>query len=394
MAMQVLSLVFCGMWVYAVIYMQRAAAGVPLLREMAIDTDPGDGDWPLLSVIIPACNEAGQIETALRSLLAQDYPGLELIVVNDRSTDATGEIIDRLAASDHRIRPVHVESLPDGWLGKVHALDAGVRQARGEWYLFTDADIHFEPDMLRRAIAYARHADVEHVTCLPEISGPMSFWLDVTIRSFALLFAVTTRLAAVNRNDSKWPVGLGAFNLVEASAFARTPGFEWLRMEPADDMGLGLMLKRAGARTRLVNGWGVLRVAWYASIGEMVRGLEKNSFGPGARYSYTRQLAMLLVLVLFAVVPGASLVAGILLSNAVLAAAGGIAALVSGVVALTMPRESARDAFAYLFLPVGVLVMAVIMWRATLLCFRNDGIDWRGTHYSVAELRAGQRVRF
>lgn len=394
MAMQALSLAFCGIWVYAVIYMQRAAVGTPLLRGMGMAAGSNDSEWPLLSVIIPACNEAEQIETALQSLLAQNYPSLELIVVNDRSTDATGELIDRLAASDRRIRPIHIESLPDGWLGKLHALHAGVREARGDWYLFTDADVHFEPDVARLGIAYARRAGVEHVTCFPEISGPMPFWLDVTIRSFSLLFAVTTRLAAVNRDDSKWPVGLGAFNLVEASAFARTPGFEWLRMEPADDMGLGLMLKQAGARTRLVNGWGALRVAWYASIGDMVRGLEKNSFGPGARYSYSRQLVMVLLLVLFAVMPGASLVIGILQSDAVLAGAGGIAALVSGVVALMMPRESARDPFAYLFLPAGVLVMAVIMLRAAILCFRNDGIDWRGTHYSVAELRAGQRVRF
>src|SRR6185369_5444580 len=102
---------------------------------------------------VPACNEAGTIETALASLLAQDYPGLEIVLVDDRSSDGTGVIIDRLAASDPRISAIHVRDLPIGWLGKVHALQRGLERVRGALVLFTDADIYFAPGSLRRAVS-------------------------------------------------------------------------------------------------------------------------------------------------------------------------------------------------------------------------------------------------
>src|SRR6185369_2740694 len=106
------------------------------------------------SVVVPACNEARTIERALTSLLAQDYPDLEIVLVDDRSSDETGAIIEHLAASDRRISAIHVRELPAGWLGKVHALQRGLERARGELVLFTDADIHFAPGALRRAVAW------------------------------------------------------------------------------------------------------------------------------------------------------------------------------------------------------------------------------------------------
>ena len=114
---------------------------------------PEPPSWPELGVVIAASNEAETIEPALRSLLAQDYPSLEIVMVDDRSTDRTGTIVDHLAASDARISRVHVRVLPAGWLGKVHALQRGVERVRGDFVLFTDADIHFAPGALRRAVA-------------------------------------------------------------------------------------------------------------------------------------------------------------------------------------------------------------------------------------------------
>jgi len=393
MALKILSVVFCGVWVYALIYMHRSVARMPLLREADSSGSFNDSEWPSVSIIIPACNEADHIEVALTSLLTLDYPCFEVIVINDRSTDSTGEIIDRLAGSDQRVRAIHIESLPKGWLGKVHAMHFGVREASGDWYLFTDADVYFEPSILKRAISYSRQHEINHVTCLPEIIVSEAFWLDVTIRSFSLLFAVSTRLLSVNRKNSKWPVGIGAFNLVEASVFGQTPGFEWLRMEPADDLGLGAMLKNAGARTHLIHGDQLLRVTWYENIGQMIRGLEKNSFGPGANYSYLRQFAIVALLWLFALVPGLSVLAGFYWLDPILLGAGGLAVLTTIAVALLMPRRNRSEIVAYILLPVGILLMSVILLRAALLCLRNGGVDWRGTHYSIAELRAGQRVK-
>ena len=393
-ALSVLSLLFCGLWVYLLIYMRRSASSMPMLVGEAQRVCDDSMELPLLTVIIPACNEADHIEAALNSLLEQDYSPLELIVIDDRSTDATAEILDRIAATDSRVRAVHIKSLPEGWLGKVHALHEGVRRARGDWYLFTDADVYFQPSAVRHAVSYAVHHGVDHLACLPEISGHSSFWLDVAIRAFLFLLCPSVRLPEINREGSRWPAGIGAFNLVEAATFKRTPGFEWLRMEPADDLGLGLMVKKSGARTRLLNADGAIRVAWYESVGAMVKGLEKNSFGPGAYYSYLRQFAIVLLLWSLASAPLASLLAGLLLGDATLFIAGAIAHIATVVIAFVMPRKTAREFFASLCLPIGIALLSLILLRSAYQCLRHNGIDWRGTHYGLAELRRGQRVRF
>ncbi len=388
------AVLFCALWVTVLIYMLVSTRAMPLLREVGVCLPTDRAEWPLLSVIIPACNEADHLEAALASVLEQDYPRLEIVLINDRSTDETGAIINRLADRDSRVKAVHIKSLPSGWLGKVHALHEGVNHARGDWYLFSDADVYFQPGALRRSVGYAIHHKLGHVTCLPELTTSSSFWLDVTIRSFFMLLCPTARLAEVNHRDSKWPIGVGAFNLVEAAAFKRTPGFEWLRMEPGDDIGLGLMLKKAGTHTRLLNADGEMRVPWYDSLWAMIRGLEKNSFGPGANYSYLRQILMVLFLWSLLFAPPLSVLLGGVLNNVVLIGASTVAFLATFVTALAMPRKSLRDIFAYLFMPIGTLFVSLIMLRSAWKCFRNGGIDWRGTHYPIEQLRRGQRVRF
>lgn len=392
MLLTTIGILLGGIWMYALIYMHRATVTTPiLLRE--ISTLPNDDPrYPLLSVIVPACNEAEHLAAALRSLLAQNYPRLEIIVVDDRSIDRTGAIIDGLAATDSRIRAIHIESLPDGWLGKVHALHCAVQQARGDWYLFTDADVRFAQGTLRGAVRYARAFRLNHLTCVPEIDAA-SLWLDVAIRSFFLVFSVTARLAGINRYGSRRSVGIGAFNLVEADMFNRSPGFEWLKMEPADDLGVGLMMNRAGARTHLVNGNGLINVAWYHSLRGLIRGLEKNSFGPAARYSYARQAAIVFFLWCLVAAPPICLIVGLKNNDAILLATAGATLLVSLGVACAMPRNTAREIIAYLALPLGILLISWVMIRSAYLCLRNDGIDWRGTHYSLSQLREGQRVK-
>jgi hypothetical protein len=176
--------------------------------------------------------------------------------------------------------------------------------------------------------------------------------------------------------------------------FAHTPGFKWLRMEPADDLGLGLMLKEAGARARLLNGDGLVRVEWYHSVGGMMRGFEKNGFGPSARYSALRLAAIVVYLLGLVGAPPLALALGILEADALITVAGAIAVLVNVGVAIAIPRKSAGEILAFLLLPVGSLLIALIVLRAAYICSRNGGIDWRGTHYPIEALRSGQRVKF
>ena len=212
--------------------------------------------------------------------------------------------------------------------------------------------------------------------------------------TFSMMLCASARVAEVNREGSRAFIGIGAFNLVRTAALKRTPGFEWLRMEPIDDMGLGAMLKASGARAHVASGVDELRVPWYGSVGAMIRGLEKNTFGAGTDFSYARQLLNVVMLLLIASVPALSLLGGVHRSDVLLSGFGGFALAVNLFVALRMPRRSIRDVAVYLCLPFGVALIAWIMLRAAYKCLRNGGVDWRGTHYSIDQLRRGQRVRF
>ena len=125
------------------------------------------------------------MEAAARALLALDYPALEVVAVDDRSTDATGRILDRLAASDPRLRVRHVSDLPPGWLGKNHAMAEGAASATGDWLLFTDADVHFAPDALKRSMAFALRHGLGHCVAFPHFVAP-----GFLERAFVTTFAV------------------------------------------------------------------------------------------------------------------------------------------------------------------------------------------------------------
>ncbi|MBK7971883.1 MAG: glycosyltransferase [Deltaproteobacteria bacterium] len=219
-------------------------AGLARLRRLA-DQEPVLARWPRVTVVSPACNEARHVEAAVRSTLALDYPELALVAVNDRSTDRTGEILDRLAVEDPRLVVVHVRELPDGWLGKLNALQAGVERGDGEWLLFMDADVHLAPDALRRAIADAERHGLDLLTVVPTIESAGRLAGAIFGLSLAILSA-GGRLTRVSDPRSPAVAATGAFILVRRAALARTPGFAWLKLEVADDFGLCLLIKSHG----------------------------------------------------------------------------------------------------------------------------------------------------
>ncbi|MBM4263053.1 MAG: glycosyltransferase [Deltaproteobacteria bacterium] len=386
--LQIFLILLCSLWTLAFARLMLLPLYVPALGKQNVAAPES---WPFLSIIIPACNEAVHLESAVSTLSQQDYPAFEIILVNDRSTDTTGEIVDRLAAADSRIRPVHIHSLPAGWLGKVHALHQGVQLARGEWFLFTDADVHVAPATLRRALAFAVGQGADHLALVPRMVLH-GFWLNVAARAFGLLFVLATHASRVNRSSRRAFVGIGAFNLVKAEAFHRTAGFEWLRLEPGDDVGLGLMIKQAGAVTRLAFALDELRVNWYESLPAMFKGLEKNLFGPGSGYRGWLVALQVLAIWTLLLVPPMALAAGMILGSLLVLTPALLAIGLHWIFAL-LYSESPADMLSALLFPIGVLLFTCMMIRAAYKCIRDDGIDWRGTHYPVEQLRAGQRVK-
>jgi glycosyltransferase involved in cell wall biosynthesis len=389
-AFMVFLISLCAAWVAGFAYLIRTIKRVPAFHRQPA---PMPAAWPLLSVVIPACNEAANLEAAVATLLQQDYPALELVLIDDRSTDGTGQLIERLGRQDPRIRTVHVEALPRGWLGKVHALHRGVEQSRGDWLLFTDADVHFASGTLRRAIALVLHQKIDHLALVPR-TIQKSFWLELAVSAFGLLFLFTTRAANVNQPGSKAFIGIGAFNLVNSERFHRTPGFEWLRLEPGDDVGLGMMMKHAGATTRLAFAHENLSIRWYPSLGAMFKGLEKNLFGPGSHYRWWLLLLQVGVIWMIALAPFVAWAFGLVFGSLSLCFAGGAAICMQVILSVFLAKERPIRSLYVLLFPVGMLLISAMMLRSGYQCVKNGGIDWRGTHYSIDELRAGQRVKF
>lgn len=363
----------------------RMVRRVPVLRQATSLHPPA---WPRLSIIVPACNEEETIEPAVRSLLAEDYPDLEIMLIDDRSTDGTGEIVDRLAASDPRVRPVHVTALPDGWLGKVHALHQGVLRASGEWLLMMDADVHLRRGALRAVIAYAEAHRLDHVAAGPDIVS-RGVLLRAAVAAFLRTFCVTMRVWAVADPRSRAFIGVGAFNLVRRAAFDRTEGFPWLRLEVADDVGLGLMMKRSGARSAFVSARDWMSVEWYRSLADVARGGEK-AFASVGQCSAVRMAA---VCALSAGLESAPVVA-LLLGRVPGLAPLGCLMLACAAASVALLRRFSGPVWPGLLFPLAVPLSVVLLLRSAWLGWRRGGIVWRGTLYPSAMLRGRMRVRF
>jgi hypothetical protein len=380
-------------WVSAVVLLLLLRQLVSLhlvlrrLGQLARAEAPADAELPSLSVIVSALDEAATIEPALRSLLAVDYPRLQVVAVDDRSTDGTGAILDGLAREDRRLRVLHVRELPPGWLGKVHALHLGARAATGEWLLFTDADVHFAPDALRRAVGHCRQDRLDHLAVLPELHVREPLLAALLLLAQSMFYATLPPWKL--GTSPRVYVGLGAFNLVHVDAYRRAGGHEALRLEVLDDLMLGKRLKGfGGARQGLLLGQDAVSLEWYPDVRAFMRGLEKNSFA-AAGYSIPRALAGSLGLLLVSAWP----LAGVLLASGPTwwINTGSVAAgLLLQVEVLRTTRWPAR---ALWWSPLAPLLMVAILWRAVLVTLRQGGVLWRGTLYPLHALRAAQRAR-
>lgn len=380
-----LALIPCILWLVSAALALRSITSIPQLTDLR-PADPAQ--WPALSVIVPACNEAATLPAAAEKLLATDYPALEVVFVDDRSTDGTSAVVDDLTARDERIRAVHITALPDGWLGKPHAMQRGLDVASGDWLLFTDADVHFAPRTLRRAVAWCEAEAVDHLTLIPDVDAK-GFALQATVASFGRYFSLSQKLWKVNDDDSDASLGVGAFNLVRRSALQRTAGLPWLALEVMDDLALGMMMKRSGARSRVLWGRDALAVHWYPTLSEMIVGLEKNSYPMAGCRLWPLALAAMSLLIIdwtpFAILlqPGLPpwLTTAALVTLAVCLPLGA-----------ALARWARRPIAPALAVPLGSTLMAYILLRSGIVGALRGGIHWRGTFYPSALLRRGARV--
>ncbi|MBV0881742.1 glycosyltransferase [Noviherbaspirillum sp. L7-7A] len=352
------------------------------LKDVAV---PAGAHQPRVSLIVSALNEAGTIEPALRSLLAIDYPDLELIVIDDRSTDATGEIIDRLAARQPRLRALHLRELPPGWLGKNHALSKGAAAASGDYLLFTDADAVFAPSAVARAVAWCEARRVDHLTLFFDlVARPLL--LRLMVISFAAAFMGRFR-PWKTASSARHHIGIGGFNLVRRTAYETVGGHGAIPLAVLDDMELGRLLKGAGHVQHVLSGEDMVFIEWYRSTPELMRGLEKNVFA-GFDYRLSMLAGVTVLVLITRVWPWLAL-----LTTSGPAWWLSLATVTVGLALyLDLLRARKWPLRCLLFAPRVPAIELAIWWRACLLTLLRDGVTWRGTHYPLAQLRAAHRA--
>ncbi|HEX4651022.1 MAG TPA: glycosyltransferase family 2 protein [Granulicella sp.] len=376
---QVVAWLVAFFWIYQAFGVLRGLPRVPDLLQLP--NPPIDPAAPSLTVIVPACNEANDIAACLESLLAQDYPNLEILAVNDRSTDQTGAIMDALAAQHpRRLRVLHVTDLPAGWLGKTHAMALAARHTAADLLLFTDADVLFAPDALRRSVAYLTASRGDHLVTMPTLI--IRRWDEAAVLGFlqlsALLAARPWRVP--DPTSQRDAIGVGAFNLLKRSAYLQVGGFEALRMEVVEDLALARRLKRAGLAPRLAFGRNLVNVHWASGALGLVRVMTKNVFS-ALNFSIISVLIACGGLLVCSVLP----FTGIFLPHLRLPALIVLLAIVPQY--RILGRQSGISAWNALLMPFGAFLLVIVLLRSMVTTLAQGGIVWRGTFYPLAELR-------
>jgi len=356
------------------------ATQLPRLEKTGIARDEF---CPRISILFAARDEEEKLAAALETLIALDYPNLEIVAVDDRSEDSTPQILAAFVARDARVRMVRIDELPAGWLGKPHALQRGYEAASGEWLLFTDADVQFHAESLRRAVSIVEERKLDHLTlmCAVQMHG---FWEKMLITFFGLGFHVATNPNNVGNPRSKSYVGIGAFQLVRRTAYEESGMHRRLALEVVDDMKLAKNIKQAGFRSCVGVAQKHVSVRWHAGAGNIVRGVTKNFFA-AASYSLGVVAAQSLGIFCTNILPFAALpfLRGWPLAFDAFAVA--VALGFHAGVAVVM-RVSPLYALTN---PLGAILFTYMLLRSTVVTMWQGGIVWRGTFYSLEELRRG-----
>jgi glycosyltransferase involved in cell wall biosynthesis len=367
-----------------------AAIGMPGVVDISRpewkrDPLPAPGG-PRVSIIVPARNEQEDIAQTLALLLGLDYANYEVIAVDDRSTDRTGEIMDQCAGglgAQGRLKVIHISELPPGWMGKTHAMWTAASQASGDWLLFTDADVLFKPDSVRRALAYAESEKADHVVLFPQMimKRPGERMM---IAFFQTLFVFGHRPWKVADPKTKDHMGVGAFNLLRRSVYEGVGTYKCLRMEVLDDMKLGKVVKQAGYRQRNVFGRDLISLRWAKGAMGVVNNLTKNFF---AVLSFQWWRTVIGCIGLGFLNLGPFLGIGFAHGWARLPYAIALGAMFS--IYVGMSERSDVPAYYFLLHPLStVLFLYALLW-SMILTLHQGGVVWRGTKYPLDELRRG-----
>jgi glycosyltransferase involved in cell wall biosynthesis len=378
-------LILVSGWILFVLWVLGVTPSLISMLWRSLDTVvarlPQPAAWPKVSIIVPARDEEAKIDAAMRSKLAIDYPNLEIIAVDDRSQDATGVLLDQLAAVDSRLTVVRLDSLADGWLGKSHAMHVAANRASGDYLLFTDADVFFAPDLLRKAVTMCEGRGLDHLALAPRLESS-GFFEKALELYFIVMLCIASQPWLVRTGWRFSYVGVGAFNLVRRGAYAQCGGHTAIRLDVLDDVKLGKLIKHAGLKQDVLDAGEGVRVRWQEGFLGVIRGLEKNGFAI-FDYSLAKLSFASVFIIATSLFPYCAIILwpdvrglGFLFSILYLHCAGAFGALRLGF----GPAASAG-------LPVAAATMIFTMWRSAFFTLVRRGVRWRDTFYPLSLLR-------
>jgi Glycosyl transferase family 2 len=372
--------VIAFLWVLEAIDIGRGVPSIPSLGDFPPLEDAACSS---VSVLFAARDEAEKLPGALKTLLALDYPRYEVIAVDDRSTDGTGEILDQAASQNPVLKSVHVTSLPPGWLGKPHALEQAYGKSTGEWLVFTDGDVHFAPDLLRRVMVLAETKKWDHLTLLGALDM-FSFGERIAVTFFGMAFVMGTRPWAASDPKSRGYNGVGAFQLIRRSAYEAIGTHQQLAMEVVDDMKLGKLVKEGGFRSGAAKAGDAVKVHWHSGVGNMIRGTTKNFFA-AAGYKVRVTSIQIFGLLMMCVFP----VAALPFTHGLARLFDAVAIALPLIVAGGATRQAGTPLLFAVTYPIGALLFAWMLLRSMVVTLWRGGIEWRGTFYPLEELKRG-----
>ncbi|NCD68682.1 glycosyltransferase [Mucilaginibacter agri] len=369
------SVVITTWWLAITLYLLIKGKTIAFLKAQ-----PLAGAQPSVAIIIAVRNEEDDLEKALQSVCNLSYSNYRIIVLNDRSTDCTPEILATFLTHYPQLEVIHIKDLPQGWLGKNHALYQGYLNSNEEWLLFTDADVEFHPNALSKAMVYVDKNKLDHLTILPEIVSTSAL-LNSMLGTFTLLFMMQFRPWAASKPKSKASIGIGAFNLVRREAYERAGTHQLIKLRPDDDLKLGNLIKAAGFRQDVLVGKGYVGLEWYKNVPEFVNGLMKNSFAVSG-YSLLKTLLGITFILLFIALPVPLML--LFGTNTIRLMACLILVFQAAYMATPVLPNKWWHA---LTIPLGGFLLAYITARSAFITLKQKGIYWRESFYPLDMLK-------
>jgi len=399
------------LWAIALVWLVMAVLTLRgLTRQKPLSPAPAVGhlmtrDAPLLSVLVPARNEEGRVLSAcIRSILSQDYGRFEVVAVNDRSTDATGAILNAIAKADERLRVIDGGELPAGWLGKPYALQQALEHARGEWILATDADMIFSEQAVRTAVELASAENYDAVTLVPRIEC-LSFWERIFMPTFGWFIVMSIPIERINDPSRREAIGVGGFFLIRRDWLRKVGEYAAVRGEVAEDLRMAELLKESGARLRIEYAPDLMRTRMQTNLREIWEGFTKNLFA-GVKFNLLQAITASIFIIIGAITP---LFVAIVCAAALLTGAEGewLRLLVPAFLAWLIQVFIAAVANHYgdipvryaFTVPLGYALFAAILINSTIKIATGSGVTWKGRKLyerrgSVRPPRANQTVNY